>query len=692
MTRLLHARELPTVFILLLGSLLFMLTASLWASGLLALSAGMAFWLDRAGLPGPMRLLAAALAGLAIAGIGLSILPWTNGMLLTLLLGAAAWLKLAERSGPRDRFVAALIGLWLVALGLLTLPSTLALIFIALTLTGLVWTLYRDGAGPAGPARRLGWASTVLPALVLAVLLFLFVPRITGNLGMLAFVFDLPFVIETEAEAARAPPDHDMGLDEFQQTSRESLRVLTADFSVGTGPFEKTAPPVEELYWRGPVFWTYEQTGWKARPGSQSRSNRMKHKLSGAELEAEIREATRISMYDVTVFPHRGEWLYSLEIPGFTPPSSYITQDWQLMNLNPVRELLTYKMLSYVEYRAGKVLAEEDRQMGLQLPESEEPRTIAMGRQLRAQYGDDLVEVARAGRALFDEGFQYDYGAPVIEGEDPIDRFLFETRQGYGMHFATAYALMMRAAGIPSRVVSGYHGGLYMFLVERVFVTQREAHAWAEIWLDEYGWVRMDVARATTDGDPGVIGNQQDKPNTPDEGTGAEADDPAEPPETAPEEEDPALSSRDWLAGFDARMQSRLLQATGLRANAGTLLLIGLGVALTLLVLTLAWRLLRRWLRLRALPIEARLSRAFCRALARAGAPARRPSEGLRSYAARVNQLGKFSASQAGNIQRVSDWLCSALYGRNPGPIPAEMKEFKDMDGVVRQYVRRKAD
>lgn len=689
MRPMLASRETPVICLLLLGSLGYAAGAGPVASGLLAVAALSALILLWLRLRPRLRSLLTAGVGLMVAALGFLLLQWNSTTYMTLLIGAAGWLKLAERPGARDRFVAAIAALWLVGMALVALPSTPALAMLAAAFAAFCWGLYRDAAR-FGPARRLSWLATIGPALILTAVFFLFTPRVTGNLNMLAFVLNLPFVVETEEEAARKPPKEEMELKEFQDTGKEELRVLVADFSGGTGPFEKTAPPVSELYWRGPVFWQYDQGSWRARPGFKSRGNRLRTKLTGEKMEAQMREATRFSIYDVTVFPNRGEWLYSLDIPAFTPPSSYITQDWQLMNMNPIRELLTYNMMAIVEYRAGAEPDEETRALGLQLPEGEAPRTIALGRELAAKYGDDLVEIARQGRALFDEGFKYDRGAPVIEGDHPIDTFLFDKREGYGMHFATAYALMMRAAGIPARVVSGYQGGFYMFLIEKVYVTQADSHAWVEIWLDDYGWVRMDVARVAKgiadrtvekSGASNVAALEEEVTPQQDLST------PDAPQEVAGEEEAPGLFTGDWLSRFDARLQGELLAATGLAANAGTLALVGTGVIGLLILGFAGTRIIALWLRVLRLPVTLRMTRLFCRRIAPKGVR-RRPFEGLRSFVARVLLIAPRDEGEIRDLMAATDWLCAASYGKAPGPAPLFLTRMSGMQKLLQRFAK----
>ena len=83
-------------------------------------------------------------------------------------------------------------------------------------------------------------------------------------------------------------------------------------------------------------------------------------------------------------------------------------------------------------------------------------------------------------------------------GRDSVDDFLFETQRGFCEHFASAFTFLMRAAGIPARVVTGYQGGYFNTLGNYLVVRQSDAHAWAEVWLQGRGWVRVDPTGAVS--------------------------------------------------------------------------------------------------------------------------------------------------------------------------------------------------
>jgi hypothetical protein len=87
--------------------------------------------------------------------------------------------------------------------------------------------------------------------------------------------------------------------------------------------------------------------------------------------------------------------------------------------------------------------------------------------------------------------------APLLE-RDSIDDFIFNTQRGFCEHFASAFTFLMRAAGIPSRVVTGYQGGYYNRVGDYWVVRQSDAHAWSEVWLKGRGWVRVDPTAAVS--------------------------------------------------------------------------------------------------------------------------------------------------------------------------------------------------
>jgi transglutaminase-like putative cysteine protease len=154
-------------------------------------------------------------------------------------------------------------------------------------------------------------------------------------------------------------------------------------------------------------------------------------------------------------------------------------------------------MTSFLDYRYGENLSEKGRRAALQFDEGRNPRTIALGRQWRRESATE-AEILQKAFTYFNREFTYTLEPPVLDARNPYDAFLFETKQGFCEHYAGSFALAMRAAGIPARVVTGYQGGEVNQLNSELVVRQADAHAWTEIWLRDRGWVRVDPTGAVS--------------------------------------------------------------------------------------------------------------------------------------------------------------------------------------------------
>jgi hypothetical protein len=240
---------------------------------------------------------------------------------------------------------------------------------------------------------------------------------------------------------------------------------------------------------------------------------------------------------------------------------------------------------------------------------------------------------------MFHESFYYTLAPPEL-GRDSIDDFLFETRQGFCEHYSSAFTYLMRAAGIPARVVTGYQGGYYNDSSSYLLVRQSDAHAWSEVWLEGRGWVRVDPTAAVS-------------PLRVQLGARAAAG------ETAPWYQDEWLQqirnqfdlvNRVWndaIVQFNALRQQSVLTPFGIdHAEYADLMATLIGTS-TLLLGAFAWWTLRAR-RAATEPLDLAYQR-LCRKLARAGA-ARAPHEGPLAYAARTAAAGVNPADLLGDL------------------------------------------
>ncbi|MBS3916991.1 MAG: DUF3488 domain-containing transglutaminase family protein [Sulfuritalea sp.] len=245
--------------------------------------------------------------------------------------------------------------------------------------------------------------------------------------------------------------------------------------------FDGDVPPQQALYWRGPVLNAYDGRTWRAAPRQE--------KVSLPDTAT-----NQVFRYAVTLEPHNKPWMFALEMPSSLPPGARMTHDYQVLSKTPVRSRIRYEMQSYTEYMAGRHESGTSLNKYLELP-ANNPRTRALAEQWRRELANDEAIIRHILDHFRRESFFYTLTPPLL-GENSVDQFLFETRRGFCEHFASAFVIAMRAAGIPSRIITGYQGGERNPVDGYLIVRQSDAHAWAEVWLEGKGWVRVDPTAA----------------------------------------------------------------------------------------------------------------------------------------------------------------------------------------------------
>ena len=411
-------------------------------------------------LPGP---LSRALLALAMAAVVLARFHTLNGLAAgtTLLLLMAA-LKLLETRGARDELVLVGTGFSLLLAACLDrqdLARTPLYASQALVCCAALGAIASPTL-PAGAALRLAGRSLLLAA-PLAVLLFIFFPRLPGS-----------FWAIPRGTAALT------GLSDSM--SPGSIARLVADYDPAFRVrFLAGRPAAALLYWRGPVLHEFDGHTWRRAP----RSLRAR---PGLEF---LGEPVR---YRVSLEPTRRRFWFALDTPARAPtPEVFLTYDYELLAAAPLLEAVSYEGLSYLGTRSRAPLSEFERREDTALPGESNPRTRELARTLYAQSGSDSAFVAAALEYLRSGGFVYSL-EPQPLGADAVDDLLFRTREGFCGHYASAFVALMRAAHVPARVVTGYLGGEWNPVGEFLEVRQADAHAWAEVWLGERGWTRVD--------------------------------------------------------------------------------------------------------------------------------------------------------------------------------------------------------
>nr|WP_321465074.1 DUF3488 and transglutaminase-like domain-containing protein [uncultured Desulfobulbus sp.] len=591
------------------------------------------------------------LAG-AIAGIWQSFESWFSGESVLSFFITVVFLKWSEARSRRDMLLLIFAAVILAAVGALYFESLLNLVHMLVVILALVVSLiaiHLDGAGPVFLLRRAGLL--VLLGLPLMLLLFLSFPRIPGPLWDIGIAFGLPIkalMDRTGGDFGKATTLQQGGIQRAQQ---ENDNVLVAEFE-GTVPFKS------RLYWRGPVFWDYDGENWKLEEGWDDRNRLLKGAIrSKAQLDRILHTKDEPVRYSLRVMPNGGRWLYGLDVPAAPAPESMISSDLQLLSIRTIDDFEPkLQMLSYLDYQAGDKLSPEQRARALAWPEGTNPRLQALGRTMAGEHKQPEEIIHQIYTSLAGGRYRFDPNHVIEPGDDLFDRYFFDEKQGGVEYLAGATAMLLRAAGIPARLVSGYRGGTIIALTNFVIVKRSDAHAWVEAWQDGKGWGRveaLDIIAPPPDAKPVAAPKAAPQAATVVEmDKGKLADQPlkeskpaAKAKTTAPARKDSAWSLPDWASVF-ARMQKwvinynpdrqmELLKGVGMpESNWVDLLIGGVGGVFVLLALyaLVAWQRSRA-----AVDRVGRGWNRFCARMARQGV-AKTSSDCPRDFLARIGR------------------------------------------------------
>ncbi|MFQ6021574.1 MAG: DUF3488 and DUF4129 domain-containing transglutaminase family protein [Acidiferrobacterales bacterium] len=445
-----------------------MRTLPVWV--LLACAGGMIwrFAIDNRGWSTPGRLLRLSLTLLLVAAIYRH-----YGTLLGrdagagLLAGLLA-LKLLELRQLRDCVVAVCLCYLLVLAAFLHSQTPMMVLYGGLVVLTSIATLVRLNQ-PASADWRYDLqlaGMLMLKGLPLMLAMFILFPRIQGGL------WSLP----SDAYSGLT------GLSEVMQPG--SIHRLSASYTPAFRvEFEGKPPKPSQLYWRALVLWQTDGQRWVRGEAAKTLIPKRRFQRLGAPVK-----------YTVSLEPSNKPWMLALDLPIVVPSHARVRPGYLLEHRRPIRDRMQYSVISYPHYHTGS-LDSAERGFALQLPEHISPRVRALARTWHARSADDLA-IAQMALAYFrEQPFFYTLNPPPL-GIDPIDEFLFDTRRGFCGHFASAFVTLMRAAGVPSRIVTGYLGGEFNAAGNYWIVRQADAHAWAEIWVPQRGWLRVDPTAA----------------------------------------------------------------------------------------------------------------------------------------------------------------------------------------------------
>lgn len=402
--------------------------------------------------------------------------------------------KLLELNTRRDGYVVLCLALFVLAGRFLLdqgLSTTLAVAAAALLNLFAMIAQNDDGTG----RYRTLWL-LLGQALPLLVVLFLFFPRLPPLWSV---------QLGGQNQATTGMSDS-MSPGDFASLSQSTELAFRAEF---TG----APPPQAQLYWRGLVFDAFDGKTWRpsnqplkiwaatspAAPANTPDSSTLRYNtatmpswLLPTVVQSQVANQPQTNRYRVILERTGQPWLFALDYPLTSQRGIGLTSNFTLRYWDNVNQRLVYQVQWLNDAAIGQTLAPRERQQDLQLPADGNPQSRQFARDLFAQSGNDPIAFSQnLARWIRTQSFRYTLSPPAL-GANRIDEFLFGTRAGFCEHYSSSFVFLMRSVGVPARVVAGYQGGQLGRDGKSWEVRQMDAHAWAEIWVEGRGWLRVD--------------------------------------------------------------------------------------------------------------------------------------------------------------------------------------------------------
>lgn len=433
--------------------------------------------------PFPRALIKGGLGGICLVGLLWSYAGNIGVEPAVGLLICAFILKVIELRQRRDALLVVYIGFIAVANQFLfsqTLTTTAYALFCCIMLLSALRSMFKIHQHPVLTELKSA-AQLLLQTVPLMIVLFLVLPRV-GPLWSVPLMQDRA---TTGFSDTMSPGD----FSELVKSNALAFRVTFAD--------EK--PDMSQLYWRGLVLNNYDGRRWHriSAPLKKTDLDQWSKSPVAPWQDVQLNHPSSLT-YTVMLEPHQRHWLFALMMPErslTTKQNLGFASDFLLLSKNRVVQRMQYQVVSHLDYRITELSAER-RTAALRLPSLRNSRAQKLGEKWRRDIASPEAIVRKA-LSLFNTDFTYTLRPPPL-GTDSVDEFLFITKRGFCEHFSSSFVFLMRAAGIPARVVVGYQGGEWNAANKYLMVRQSDAHAWAEVWLEDSGWTRVDPTAAVS--------------------------------------------------------------------------------------------------------------------------------------------------------------------------------------------------
>lgn len=267
-------------------------------------------------------------------------------------------------------------------------------------------------------------------------------------------------------------------------------------------------------YWQAVVYDAYTSNGWQS-----SESERVILNPADPPLTSNYLQRTIVTQTFTLHFPNNSLIFaapdpIAVNRPAWveTFPGNVNTEATMWTSIQPLNDGDSYRVMSSLSVATIQQLqaagTDHPRPIAdrfLQLPNSLPGRVRDLARQIVTQANaTNQFDQAVALEAWLRKLPYNDAIAGPQAGQDAVDYFLFESKQGYCDYYASSLAVMARSLGIPARVATGYSSGEYDPRRNQYLVRQFDAHTWVEIYFPQYGWIEFEP----TASQPGIVRNR----------------------------------------------------------------------------------------------------------------------------------------------------------------------------------------
>jgi transglutaminase-like putative cysteine protease len=406
------------------------------------------------------------------------------GVLLSMLhlLCFAYALKSLEMNSRKDFYQIILLGIFILASVLIFSQSIFISfsVFCLLVLNlSILLAYFSSTVNFKKPLIKT--TKVVIQSIPLAIVLFIFFPRLA------------PFWQVPSSKSAQTGLSESVTPGEIANLARSSALAFRVQFFTDI-------PEYNQLYWRAMVMDNFDGQTWKQSINKSliNKNNSNNIALDTPEL---IGDKTH---YQVMVEPSYQQWMFSLAV--IDPQSMVSNQmgilplpNYTIQSTKPIGQTINYEVTSYIDSLLNSTLSNNEKMKSLHIPVDSNPRLQERGSSLKVEYPDEIHRAQAILDIIREQDFYYTLTPPLLSGYgagNELDQFFYQSKKGFCVHYASVFTFIMRASGTPARLVTGYLGGEYNKQSGHLSIYQYDAHAWAEIWVEDRGWVRVDPTTA----------------------------------------------------------------------------------------------------------------------------------------------------------------------------------------------------